>query len=504
MPTRKNNRAAWGETIVDERSIVLAYAVRGRVVLKYCGQLALMLAVLTMVPLGFALWEADWGFAQRFGVLWGGLLLAGGGLARLPAPARIQGNEALTVTALAFIFSALLMSWPLMTSGIPFVDALFEAISGVTTTGLSTLGSIEHRSATFLFARAWMQWYGGLGIVVLSVALLMGHHAAARRLADPVESGEGLIVAARTHARHSLIVYLSLTVLGVALVWPLTGDGFSALLHVLSAVSTGGFSNSDASLAGLGSKGAAVAVMAVSFLGAVSLPLYWRMFHAGWGGGCRTVFADIELRALMVGCLLGGGLLTWLAWLHGAETPWYHGLLMAFSAQTTTGFSTLPVAGMDPASKLVMIISMLVGGSVGSSAGGFKLLRLLALLRLLQLMIRRSGMPPHAVVEPYLGGQKLETDDMLRALQLILLFIGVMVLSWLPFVALGYDPLDALFEVASACGTVGLSTGIARPELETVLKGVLCFDMLAGRLEIIALLVVLYPRNWIGRREEAQ
>ena len=93
---------------------------------------------------------------------------------------------------------------------------------------------------------------------------------------------------------------------------------------------------------------------------------------------------------------------------------------------------------------------------------------------------------------------------MIRALQLILLFIIVTVLSWIPFVVMGYDPLDALFEVASACGTVGLSSGIARPELETVLKGILCFDMLAGRLEVIALLVVLYPRNWFGRREEMQ
>ena len=91
---------------------------------------------------------------------------------------------------------------------------------------------------------------------------------------------------------------------------------------------------------------------------------------------------------------------------------------------------------------------------------------------------------------------------MVRALQLILLFIGVAFLSWIPFVVMGYDPLDALFEVVSACGTVGLSSGISRSELEPILKGVLCFDMLAGRVEIIALLIVLYPRNWIGRREE--
>jgi trk system potassium uptake protein TrkH len=159
---------------------------------------------------------------------------------------------------------------------------------------------------------------------------------------------------------------------------------------------------------------------------------------------------------------------------------------------------------MDPASKLLMIVSMLVGGSVGSSAGGFKLLRLLILLRFLQFMILRSALPSHAVAQPYLARQKLESDDIQRALLLILVFGGIVFLSWLPFVVLGYDPLDALFEVASACGTVGLSSGITRPELEVVLKGVLCFDMIAGRLEIIALLVVLYPRNWIGRRSRSQ
>jgi trk system potassium uptake protein TrkH len=93
---------------------------------------------------------------------------------------------------------------------------------------------------------------------------------------------------------------------------------------------------------------------------------------------------------------------------------------------------------------------------------------------------------------------------MMRAMQVILLFVIITLLSWSAFVIMGYDPLDALFEVASATGTVGLSSGIARPELESILKGVLCFDMLAGRLEIIALLVILYPRNWFGRREVLQ
>ena len=486
---------------MEERVNVLIYAVRGRVILKYAGQLALILGVLTLVPLGVALLTTDWLLLSRYAVICGGLFLTGGLLSRLPAPTHMQANEALTITALAFVFSPLLMSWPLIATGVPFTDALFEAISGVTTTGLSTLDNIESRPPGFLFARAWMQWYGGLGIVVLSVALLLGHHAAARRLTDPIETGETLVATARTHARRTLIVYLCLTLFAFALIWSLSGHGFTSLLYALSAVSTGGFSPYQNSLAALTTQSAAIAVIVISFLGAISLPLYWRAVHAGWRAGVRILFTDVELRALLIAGMLVGGLLTWLAWNQGIGTPWYHGFMLGFSAQTTTGFTTMPITELEPASKLVMIVAMLVGGSVGSSAGGFKLLRLLILLRMLQLMIRRAAMPSHAVAEPYLAGHKLETDDMLRAMQLILLFIGIMVLSWLPFVIMGYDPLDALFEVVSACGTVGLSSGIARPELEPFLKGVLCFDMIAGRVEIIALLIVLYPRNWIGRRE---
>ena len=176
----------------DETLITLAYAVRVRVVLKYLGQLALVLAALTAVPLLVALGYGDHRFALRLAVIIALLLIGGGLFSRLPSPSRVQVNEALVITTLAFLISALLMSYPLMAAGLGFLDALFEAISGVTTTGLSTLASVHDKSQAFLFTRAWMQWYGGLGIVVLSVALLAGHHAASRRLIDPESSSENI------------------------------------------------------------------------------------------------------------------------------------------------------------------------------------------------------------------------------------------------------------------------------------------------------------------------
>jgi trk system potassium uptake protein TrkH len=172
------------------------------------------------------------------------------------------------------------------------------------------------------------------------------------------------------------------------------------------------------------------------------------------------------------------------------------------STQSTTGFSTVAIGDLDDASRLAMIGAMLVGGSVGSSAGGFKLLRFLLLLRLLQLVLARAAAPRHAVIDVRLGGRLIDDEDLWRATLLMVMFALVVFLSWLAFLIHGYPALDALFEVVSATATVGLSTGITRPDLEPLLKAVLCFDMLAGRVEIFALLVVLYPGTWFGNRTE--
>jgi trk system potassium uptake protein TrkH len=179
-----------------------------------------------------------------------------------------------------------------------------------------------------------------------------------------------------------------------------------------------------------------------------------------------------------------------------------HAFFLAMSAQSTTGFTTLDLNQIDDSAKLSIIISMLIGGGVGSTAGGIKLLRLLILLRLIQVVLQRTTMPSQAVYYPKLGGKIMEDTEIQRVFILIMLFIGVIILSWFVFLMYGYTPMNALFEVVSASATVGLSTGITAAEMPLLLKFVLSIDMLLGRLEIIALLVVLYLPNWIGKRKE--
>ncbi len=478
----------------------LSYAVRMPVLAKYLGLLAFMLALLTLVPLVAAMLFEDFHIALRYLVVIAVLMILWNVSRSIVEPRHIQTNEALTIVALAFILSPLLMTFPFMGSGLTFYNALFEAVSAVTTTGLTVTSELAGKSQTFLFSRAWMQWYGGLGIIVLSVALLMGSQISSRSLSVPL-GGETLATTTRTHARQMLFIYSSLTLAGIAVVWLITGSGMMAVNHVLAAVSTGGFSSFDNSLAGIESWYSRFAIMGFGLCGALPLSLYAVTCSKNWRKGIQ----DTELHALLVAVVVVALLLLVSFGLHSGMQfgeAAGHALSLAISAQSTTGFSTLDLSLIDDSAKLSIIVSMLIGGGVGSTAGGIKLLRLLILLRLIQVVLQRTTMPSKAVLYPKLGGKILDDMEIQRALILILLFLGVVASSWCAFLIYGYEPMNALFEVVSASATVGLSTGITSAEMPVLLKLILCLDMLFGRLEIIALLVVLYLPNWIGKRKE--
>ena len=479
----------------------LRYSVRPRPVLKYFGQLCIVLALLTLVPLVVSIILGDYRVTLRYAIVVAGVFVTGFFLQRLPSPKRIQTNEAMVVTALAFLFAAMVMTWPTMVSGLSFTDALFETISGITTTGLSVTASVADKPAIFLFSRAWMQWVGGLGIVILFVATMIRPGLAAKRIGDLEDYEEDLVGSTRAHARRVIIVYSILTGFGIIILGLLGTGWFNGVIYSLSAVSTGGFSPHDASLAGLSSQWPQAMVILLSVAGAIPLVLYFRSFKEGG----RVLLRDRQLQGLLIAgfaaALLMAGFLTQdgFSWIQALR----HGVLNAFSAQSTAGFSTLDISQLNAGAKLTLIFSMFLGGGVGSTAGGIKILRLLILGQLLYIFLQRPSMPRQAVAEASLGKRRLETDEIQNALSIVFVFLTSIAISWLVFVGMGHNPLDSLFEVVSAIGTVGLSTGISAPDLHPLLKGVLCADMLLGRLEIIAWLVLFYPRTWIGRRLEA-
>ena len=486
----------------EKRLTALEHAVRPRVLARYGGQLAITVAILNVLPLGAALFAGAFVSAAAFACVVALLGCCGWLGLRVEAPEEIQANEALVLAAAAFVLTPLALAWPLSTYGLTPVDAWFEAVSAVTTTGLSIIAAPQQQPWALLLTRSWMQWYGGLGFALLCVVMLVPRGLAARRLLEPSGERELNIPSMTIHARQLFVAYMAMSVIGWLALWLAERDGLAALMHVLSGVSTGGFSSLNASLAGFRHPASAWVLSLITLAAAVSLPLYLSVARGDW----RRFAMDPEFRALLIMTLVFAAMLTAILAASGINLPaaLKHGFLLGVSAQTTSGFSSLDPSVLPDAAKWTSILSMTVGGSVGSTAGGIKLLRLLVLLRVVQLFVRRMGLPPHAVAEARINGRVLEAGEILQILAVPTLFIAAIAVSVIPFLVHGYVPIDALFEVVSATGTVGLSTGITGSDLPGVLKTVLAFDMLAGRLEFIALLVVLSPHTWFGKRYESE
>jgi trk system potassium uptake protein TrkH len=480
----------------------LHFAVRPRLIIKYLGLLFLPLAALTCVPLVVTLAGGYYDTALRYGLVIGLLVLVGWPCVRLRCANNLQTNEALVISALVFMVTALLMTYPTMSYGLSFWDALFEMVSAVTTTGLSTMTHVSQQPDTFLFARAWLQWTGGLGVVVLALALMITPGSTTRRLGFDDRETENIVGGTTAHARRVLIIYLLVTLIGCIVLLLLGVDFSSAIIHTLAAVSTGGFSSYDTSLAGFAGWGPRVVVIILCVTGAMSFSWFYGFTFKHW----RSLLTDPRLYALLGACLLSSALVLLLSGLAGAIAGIDDAanlILMTFSAQTTAGFSSQSVAELHAATQLALIGAMLVGGEAGSTAGGIKLLRLLVLMRLFRLVLLRTSMPPASRLLTRVEGKPLKLPEIEATVAVFMGYVGVIAASWVVFVAYGHEPLTALFEVVSATGTVGLSAGIVGPDLAQPLKAVLCIDMLMGRLEMLAILILLAPNTWIGMKKKA-
>jgi trk system potassium uptake protein TrkH len=476
----------------------LVIAARWHVVLAHLGRMVWPLAGLVGIPAGVALAVGDTDLAWRFGVTTVGALGIGLALTRLPIPPELRRNEAMAVVTLTFAIGAAVLVWPLMAAGVAPIDAVFEAVSGMTTTGLTTLATVEDKSAGFLFARAWSQWYGGLVVVVLALALVMEPGLVTKRLSTGLEGQEGdLLGGTRARAKRALAVYAALTVVGIAAVAALTGDPWLALLHVLTAISTAGFAAQDDGLASVAPAARAVLGL-LSILGAVSLLLMWRAAEARRPG---LLIGDGACRTLITLLVLGTAILWGFRVFSAGVEPLAalaEAVQLSVWTQTSTGFSTIDIATLDPASQVVLIIQMMIGGDAGSTSGGIKIPRLLVVLAVIRLILLRPSMPPHALTGPSTVGGRTKPEEAVTTLTILSLFLSVALGTWVVFLLHGLPPLASLFDVVSALGTVGLSAGVVGPDLPAHLKALLALVMLMGRLEVVAVLVLVHPATWFG------
>ncbi len=470
----------------------LVSPVKPLVVLKYLSGLVMGAGAMLLVPLIVALYFGEYTITGMYVIIGSTILLLGFLSYRLLPEGELEWKEALIIAAIIFPFTALLSAIPFtLSTGMPFLDAYFEAVSGVTTTGLSVAPAVV--GPAFLFARSWLQWVGGIGIIIIILMVFIPPGTSALRLYTINSSETPLRPGATANAKLLVQIYCLLTAVSVLILFAGGMPIFDAVCYAFSAVSTGGFSTRTESAAGFPGLAIPFLITLSCLMGTFNFTLYHRLIK-----NKMALFSDTQFRYFLVFAAIGILLLFFT--LAGEMNP-MEGLSVSvfqvFSALSTAGFSTVDIGTLPDGAKAVITALMWVGGSVGSTAGGIKILRLVILLKVVHLVFVRYFLPREALTPLKLGEDVIETEMVFNILTFVFLYALVLIVSSFLFMLYGYGLDNALFEVSSALGTVGLSCGITSAAMPAVLKGVLIVDMLLGRIEIVPIFVLFFPRTWV-------
>ena len=455
-------------------------------------------------------WHDTWGFlATAAGtVALGVVMRRAGGPAAADAAERMRRVEGLAIVAATWLVIAHCAAVPYVWGGMAFVDALFESMSGLTTTGATVLTDFAAVGRGLMFWRSLTQWVGGMGVIALFVAVLPRLAIGGRELffaEAPGPSDEKLTPQIRQTALALWRLYAALT---AAETLALTAAGmslFDAVCHSMTTMAAGGFSPHPLSIAGYGSAAIEWIVIVFMFIAGANFALQYRAVS-----GARTALVrDEELRAYsgvvlvavaaIVIFLMRGGM--------GAADSIRHGAFQVVSILTTTGYASVDFQLWSDQAKMVLFLLMFVGGCAGSAAGGPKVVRHVLMARYTLRELRRV-LHPRAVLPVKLGG-RVVPEQTLRDVQVFMLFyllsfsVGAAVV-----VGLGADLISGLSATIACLGNIGPGFESVGPManfagLHPISKVVLTLEMWIGRLEVLTVLVFFRLEVWRGARWSA-
>ena len=386
------------------------------------------------------------------------------------------------------------------------LNAVFESMSGFTGTGLTMTDNEEALPRTLQWWRTIIEWVGGVGVIVLTTAILARPGSGSLTLYESEARSEKIHPSIVSTVRTIWWIFILFTFTSILVLWLAGMPIWGAINHGMTGLATGGFSITDNSIATYDSAVIDFALLPVMILGSIAFPIHYLMLS----GDLKNVYTDLQTRWIAGFFSLGSALLTGIVYLGGTYGSLFravrYGFFQFVSAMSCTGFqtavdSTNVALGRWPmGAQLTVTFGMVVGAAAGSTVGGIKLIRLATLLKGIRFRIVDVFYPETAVRRLQINNRRLTETEASQEFE----EAAIIALLWLLFLALGaavlmavlptgeYTLENILFEVASAQGNVGLSAGITGPEsLPTLGKVMFLFNMWIGRLEIIPVLVLL-------------
>lgn len=480
-----------------------------RMVFRTMGALLLIEAVFMTLALGVSLWynEPDNGVFLLSTII---TLLAGliGLSIGRRAESRMGEREGYVIVAMVWVVFSAFGLLPYYLSGqVPsFTDAWFESMSGFTTTGATIIPNLEVITHGLLFWRSLTQWIGGMGIIVLSIAILPIFGLNGMQLYAAEVSGltyEKVSPRIADTAKMMWSIYIVLTAVEVLVLWLCGMDVFDAVCHSFSTIATGGFSTHNNSLEFYDSPAIHYTVTFFMFISGINFVLLIYLLR----GKARYFFHDEELRWYSVAVLLFAVLLT--LGLYIARPGWSgvemerafrDSLFTVISSMTSTGYTISDYMYWPVVAWVVIFFLMLTGACAGSTAGGIKWVRLAIIMKNGVAEFQRR-IHPNAIIPVKLNEKTVSQQTINNIMAFMIFYLFIIVVTVVIFCATGVDFDEAIGSAVSAIGNVGISIGQFGPagtyaNFPVVAKWVMSFVMLIGRLEIFTVLLLFTKVLW--------
>lgn len=382
----------------------------------------------------------------------------------------------------------------------PLLGAMFEAVSGFTSTGLTVATEAADLPHHIQWWRTFSEWVGGIGVVVLLLTILPTDRSSVHLYYSEART-QKILPTVKSTVRAIWVIFVGYTVAAIAALWLAGEPAWRALNHGMTAIATGGFDITGDSLASVGTT-VQIVIVPFMMLGAISFLTHYRVVREGrWR---EALWNSAEMR-LFWWLMAGGALLMGVEqyWFTG-EPRWVGSLVTWVSALSTTGFATDNLGEWHPAPLFLLVLAMLVGASAGSTGSGIKKARVMLLLKDIAWHLKSFRISEHQVVRVRVQGRRVSPDELgslartaaMLATAYLLVWVASVILL-LHFVPFGTPLEHVFFEAASAQGNVGLSTGITGPAMHPGTSITLMAIMITGRLEIFPLLVLA---AWFVRR----
>lgn len=474
-----------------------------RHVAKVVGVLTIALASTMLLPLLVGLFYQD-GSARAFvmAIAWS---LAGGAVlifcGRGDRSDFVSQREGMAIVALGWTVAGFFGALPFYFEGIfpTFADAFFESVSGFTTTGASVLTDIEAVAKGLLLWRSLIQWLGGMGIIVLGIAILPFLGVGGMQLYKaevPTPVPDKLQPRIRDTAMILWKVYALITVLEIFALWGGGMSFYDAVNHALTTLPTGGFSTQNASVAQFDSAYFDLVISFFMLLAGVNFSLHYQMLRgkplAFWRDSeCRFFLGAVAVLTLVV------SLDIWHSVYASLGDALRYGLFQVVSIVTTTGYATADYEQWPAMSQLILLLCMFLGASAGSTGGGMKCLRIMLCFKFCYKELF-SLIHPRAVSHVKIAGKTVPDDVLRSVLGFLSLYMGLFGLCTVLLAGLGVDFVTAFGAVAATIGNIGPGFGLVGPvenyaAIPYLGKWLLIWCMLLGRLEIFTVVILLVP-----------